>query len=201
MTFILGNDYRCLLFIKRSLLVLCIIVMIIPVLWIILSQQSQERMVKQFIATIGEQPVNLAFENLTVKMLQDGAKSINITSPEARIHDLKISKIDLHAPKLKLYEKNQIPKFLTADKGIYEGTDKKVRLFDNVKMSEADNYVINADKMIVDLNNFDVKLPDGVDAVYGKNSLKARNVEFDKKSNKATFKGGVRMVIHPNGTP
>jgi hypothetical protein len=74
-----------------------------------------------------------------------------------------------------------------------------VTLSDDVKLSENGGYKLTTDKMLVDLNNFAIKLPSGIDALYDNNSLKANDVEFQQKTNKAIFKGGVKLVIHPKG--
>jgi hypothetical protein len=48
--------------------------MLAPFFWIVIFQYSQEKMVDNFMKTIGSQPVNLAFENLTIKTMRDNQK-------------------------------------------------------------------------------------------------------------------------------
>lgn len=186
--------------IKRILLGLCITLMIVPVLWVILAQYSQDIIVKDFIASIGDRPVNLAFENLQIKMLQKNERAINIESPHAQIYDLELSRIDLKSPKIFMYDQRNSKKSLIAQHGVYRNHHNDITLSDNVEIFDRHNYTIKTDKMVVDLNNFNAKLPSGVNALYKKNSLKAQNVEFDQKSNKAIFKGGVKLVIQPQKT-
>lgn len=182
------------------MLAVSVILMLMPIMWIILSRYSQDVIVSDFMKSIGNQPVNLAFENLTVKMLQDNHKAVNIQSPYAQIHDLHFSKIDLQSPVITLKEKDQLQKSLLSDQGSYHRNTNKIILSRHIKIFDNQNYTIQANKMSVDLNNFKVTLPDGIHALYRKNSLKAKNVEFDQKSNKATFNGGVKLVIQPQNT-
>jgi LPS export ABC transporter protein LptC len=172
--------------------------MLAPFFWIVIFQYSQEKMVDNFMKTIGSQPVNLAFENLTIKTMRDNQKAINLTSPNAKIYDLKISRIDLQKPTVTLSEINQTSKLLFADMGYYQQDNQTVTLSDNVKLTENGTFKVTADKMLVDLNNFKITLPNGVNALYKNNSLKAKDVEFQQKTNRAIFKGGVKLVIQPN---
>ncbi len=171
--------------------------MIMPFLWVLISSYSQDKIVSNFMKTIGTQPVNLAFENLTVKTIQDTQKSVNLKSPNARIYDLKMSKIDLYKPIIHLFEKDKPDKVLNADMGYYEHDKHNVTLLHNVRLSEGNSYKIKTDKLMVDLNNFTIKLPHGIDALYKNNSLKSDDVEFQQKSNKVIFKGGVKLIIQP----
>ena len=170
-----------------------------PFFWIYISQYSQEKIVTNFIKIIGTQPVNLTFENLKIKTLRDDTKSIQLSAPQAKIYDLKISKIDLLSPQVTLSETDKPNKVLISHKGVYQKDMNIITLSDNVKLSENGGYKLKTDKMLVDLNNFAIKLPSGIDALYDNNSLKANDVEFQQKTNKAIFKGGVKLVIHPKG--
>jgi LPS export ABC transporter protein LptC len=175
-----------------------ILFMIMPCLWVLVSQYSHDKIIKHFIQTIGTQPINLSFETLTVKTIRDTQKSVNVTAPTARIYDLKISKIDLNNPLVTLSQKNHSDSVLTSDIGVYQQDKYTVTLSDNVKLSQDGVYKVKTDKLLVDLNNFAITLPNGVNALYKNNSLKANDVEFQQKSNKAIFKGGVKVVIQPN---
>jgi hypothetical protein len=97
-----------------------------------------------------------------------------------------------------LSEINQTSKLLFADMGYYQQDNQTVTLSDNVKLTENGTFKVTADKMLVDLNNFKITLPNGVNALYKNNSLKAKDVEFQQKTNRAIFKGGVKLVIQPN---
>jgi hypothetical protein len=184
--------------IKKLLLLMSVIFIIMPFFWIFISGYSHNKIVSNFIKTIGTQPVNLSFENLTVKTAQDNQKSINVTAPTARIYDLKLSKIDLYHPFVTLSQVNHSDTLLRADIGTYQRDAFEVTLSDNVKLSQDGVYKVATDKLLVDLNNFAIKLPNGLNALYKNNSLKANDVEFQQKSNKAIFKGGVKLVIQPN---
>lgn len=191
-------NFQKYIFIKRLLLIISILFMVMPCLWVLVSQYSHDKIIKHFIQTIGTQPINLAFETLTVKTIRDNQKSVNMTAPTARIYDLKISKIDLNNPLVTLSQTNHSDSILTADIGVYQQDTYTVTLSDNVKLSQKGVYKIKTDKLLVDLNNFAITLPSGVNALYKNNSLKANDVEFQQKSNKAIFKGGVKVVIQPN---
>lgn len=175
-----------------------LIFIIMPFFWIFISGYSHNKIVSNFIKTIGTQPVNLSFENLTVKTTRDNQKSITVTAPTARIYDLKLSKIDLYHPFVTLSQEHHSDTLLRADIGIYQRDASVVTLSDNIKLSQDGVYKVATDKLLVDLNNFAIKLPNGLNALYKNNSLKANDVEFQQKSNKAIFKGGVKLVIQPN---
>jgi hypothetical protein len=173
--------------------------MLLPVFWIFGFEYSQTKIVHNFMKTIGTQPINLAFENLTIKTIQNNENTMSLNAPFAKIHDLKLSRIDLQSPIMTLLEKNHPPKLLSADEGFYERKDNQITILKNVKLSEKGTFKIASDKMLVDLNHFTIKLPNGINATYKNNSLKAKDVEFQQKSNKAIFKGGVKLVIEPVG--
>lgn len=193
-------DFRQYKIIQRSLWGAIIICMIIPVLWVIIFDYSQARIVRKFIKTLGTQPANLVIETLNVTMLQKDNQIMVLSAPMARIRDINFSKIDFQTPIVKVYEPNKLPKFLSADTGVYDKKDNNITVLDNVKLTQENTLDVNSDKMVVDLNNFTFKLPTGVNGIYKTHSLKAKNVEIQDKTKKAIFKGGVKLVIDPSAS-
>ncbi|MFT6071894.1 MAG: LPS export ABC transporter protein LptC [Alphaproteobacteria bacterium] len=174
--------------------------MVTPFVWIFVADYSNNKIVVNFMENIGSQPLNLSFENLTIKTFQSQNNSVVLKAPKARLYDLKISKIDLEKPIIKLYEPGKPITILSAQSGVYQAKDNKITLSSNVILSKNKIYQLTTDTLFVDLNNFAITMPKGVNALYKNNSLKAKNVEFNKKSNKAIFKGGIKLRINPNAS-
>jgi len=155
------------------------------------------KIVSEFVQHIGARPVNLAFDKITLKTLQKNDKSVIVRAPSAQIHDLKISQINLKNPVAILKQSKNTQTKLQAVNGIYHAEKNNITLKDQVKLFVQDDYKVTTDHLEIDLNNFIVKMPQGIHANYNNNSLKANNVAFEQKENKATFTGNVKVVINP----
>lgn len=190
--------YREYTLIKRLLLTASIFFIIMPFVWIAINDYTNTKTVNHFISSIGKVPINLAFENLTVKTYRENNDKLNLVAPNARIKDLKFSTIILDKPEIKILQPNNEQTQLIAHQGSYISNGSYIRLNKGIKIIDHNHYEMLTEELTVNLNDLKIKLPKGVNASFYKHNLKANDVDFDYQKNRATFKGGVKLVIKPD---